>query len=237
MTPTHEIIALDGPAASGKTTVASELARRLGFLYINTGAMYRAVALKVLRKAVPPEDSERVERLLDRTEVSLHRRADGSTAVLLDGDDVSEEIKRHEVARAASVLSRFAPVRRRLVAEQRRIAALGGTVAEGRDTTTVVFPDANYKFFIDASLDARAGRRHRELLGQGIHIPLEQVREDLRGRDLADQTREISPLKKDPGAVLIDSTDISPEEVVDRILKHLPAALTDRADSHPPTAG
>lgn len=233
MTPSHEIIAIDGPAASGKTTVASELARRLGFLYINTGAMYRAVALKALRKRISPEDPQRVERLLDRTEVGFHRRGDGSTAVMLDGDDVSEEIKRQEVARAASVLARFAPVRRHLVAEQRKIAAQGGTVAEGRDTTTVVFPDANYKFFIDASLDARAGRRHRELLGQGIHIPFEQVREELQRRDLADQTREISPLKKDPDAVLIDSTDMTPEEVVDRILKYLPAALRNRADTHP----
>lgn len=234
MTASHEIIALDGTSASGKTTVASELARRLGFLYINTGAMYRAVALKALRKRISPEESERVERLLDRTEVGFHRRGDGSTAVMLDGDDVSEKIKGQEVARAASVLARFAPVRWHLVAEQRRIAAQGGTVAEGRDTTTVVFPDAQYKFFIDASLDIRAGRRHTELLTRGIHIPLEQVREDLRKRDLADETREISPLKKHPDAVLIDSSDLTPEEVVDRILKHLPAALKTRAQTHAP---
>ncbi|MDP2896130.1 MAG: (d)CMP kinase [bacterium] len=236
MTPSHQIIAIDGPAASGKTTAASELARRLGFLYVNTGAMYRAIALKALRKGISPEDSEGIERLLDRTEVGLHRRGDGSTAVTLDGDDVSEAIKSHEVSHASSVLSRFAPVRRRLVAEQRRIAAQGGTVAEGRDTTTVVFPDAKYKFFIDASLETRAERRRKELLAQGIPISLDEVREDLRKRDLADQTRELSPLKKDPGAVLIDSTNLSPEEVIDQILQHLPDALKTRADTHPPKA-
>lgn len=229
-----EVIAIDGPAASGKTTVASLLARRLGLLNINTGAMYRALSLKALLAGISPTDIEKVEGLLKSTCVSFRQRADGWTSVTLDGKDVSEEIKSQEVAEAASVISRQPSVRRYMVSRQRKIASRRRTVAEGRDTTTVVFPNARYKFFIDASLDTRAKRRYKELLAQGTPIPLEQVKEDLRKRDIADSNRKLSPLRKDPDAILIDSTMLTPEQVVDQIEGHLAPSLKHKANASPP---
>jgi len=231
MKPFNQIVAIDGPAASGKTTAASLLAKRLGLLNINTGAMYRALSLKALRASVSPEDRAGIGRLLKITEIAFDRRPDGSTSVTLDGEDVSEEIKGQEVAEAASVISRLLAVRKHMVAQQRKIAGRGGAVAEGRDTATVVFPDARHKFFIDASLHTRAERRRKELLAQGISVPLDQVREDLRKRDLADQTRELSPLKRDPDAIVIDSTNLTPEQVVDQILEHLAPFMERKASS------
>ncbi len=231
------VIAIDGPAASGKTTVASLLSTRLHLLSINTGAMYRAFALKVLRAGVAPDDTAQIEALLKTTQVSFERTTDGSTFVTLDGKDVSEEIKGQEVPEAASAIARLPAVRRYMVSQQRRIAARGGTVAEGRDTTTVVFPNAPFKFYIDASLDTRAQRRHKELLDRGIPVPLEQVREELRQRDAADRTRKISPLKKHPDAILIDSTDLAPQQVVDKMLEHLAPFLNEEAASGSATEG
>lgn len=237
MKQTNDVIAIDGPAASGKTTVASLLARRLGLLNINTGAMYRALSLKTLRARIQHTDAERMERLLKATDISFRRRPDGSTFVTLDGEDVSEQIKSQDVARAASIISRLPAVRERMVSKQREIASPGRAVAEGRDTTTVVFPNARYKFFIDASLDTRARRRYNELLAQGTSIPLQQVKEDLRTRDIADRNRKLSPLRRDPDAILIDSTNLAPEEVVDQILEHLGPSLKHKANSPPPETG
>jgi len=230
----NDVVAIDGPAASGKTTAASLLAKRLGFLNINTGAMYRAFSLKVIRAGIQPTDWEEIKHLLQSTDISFRRRPDGSTFVTLDGDDVSEEIKSQEVAGAASIISRRPAVRHYMVSRQRDIASHGMAVAEGRDTTTVVFPNARYKFFIDASLEARGRRRHRELLAKGTSISLERVKEDLRRRDVADRSRELSPLTRDPGAVLIDSTNLTPEQVVDRIEEHLGQSLKQKGKPPPP---
>jgi cytidylate kinase len=237
MKTTDDVIAIDGPASSGKTTAASLLARRLGLLNINTGAMYRALTLKALREGISPTDVERIRRLLEGADISLRRRTDGSTFVTLDGEDVSEAVKAHEVALAASVISRLPAVREYMVSRQREIASRGRAVAEGRDTTTVVFPNARYKFFIDASLDTRARRRHQELLSQGVSIPLERVKKDLRSRDVADSNREISPLRRDPDAILVDSTNRSPEQVVEEIEKHLDQSWKRKADLAPPETG
>jgi len=225
MSRSNQIIAIDGPAASGKTTVASMLANRLGFVYINTGAMYRSLALKVLRAGIHPEDSAGIERLLKTTSISFTRGPEGSAFVTLDGENISDEIKSQEIAQAASVISQLPAIRRYMVSQQRKIARRGGTVAEGRDTTTVVFPDARYKFYIDASLYVRARRRHRELRARGVCVPLYQLMKDLRKRDLADRTRKISPLRKDPGAILIDTTNLTPEQVVERIEQYLGDSL------------
>jgi cytidylate kinase len=230
----NNVIAIDGPAASGKTTAASLLARRLRFLNINTGAMYRALSLKAIRAGIPATNVEEIERLLEATDISLGRKADGSTSVVLDGEDVSQQIKDDEVAQAASVISRLPAVRDYMVSRQREIAGGGWAIAEGRDTTTVVFPNARYKFFIDASLDTRAQRRHEELVAQGISIPMEQVKEDLRRRDAADRKRKLSPLRKARDAIRLDSTDLTPEQVVDQILKHLAPHLKAKGD-HPPS--
>ncbi len=228
MKRSNQIIAIDGPAASGKTTVASMLARRLGFLYVNTGAMYRAFAVEVLRAGVAPDDSPTIGRLLAATRISLDCRPDGSTIVTLDGEDVSEEIKSQEVAKTASIISQLPAVRRYMVSQQRKIARRGGTVAEGRDTTTVVFRNARYKFYIDASLYIRALRRHRELRARGVCVPLYQLMKDLRKRDLADRTRKISPLRKDRDAMLIDTTNLTPEQVVEQIEQYLRDSLKQK---------
>jgi len=237
MKRTNYIIAIDGPAASGKTTAASLLAKRLGLLNINTGAMYRALGLKALRAGIPPADGDGIQDLLKSTDISFQRKPDGSTFVTLDGNDVSDEVRGQDVAEAASVISRLPFVRQYMVTRQREIASRGGAVAEGRDTTTVVFPNARYKFFIDASLETRAKRRHNELLAQGISIPFQQVKEDLRKRDLADRRRELSPLRKDPGAILIDSTNLTLEQVVDRMQEHLALFPECEGEIAPPGAG
>lgn len=228
MKRSNQIIAIDGPAASGKTTVASMLARRLGFLYVNTGAMYRAFALKVLRAGVAHDDWPTIERLLAAARISLDGRPDGSTIVTLDGEDVSEETKSQEVAKTASIISQLPAVRRYMVSQQRKIARRGGTVAEGRDTTTVVFRNARHKFYIDASLYVRALRRHRELRARGVCVPLYQLMKDLRKRDLADRTRKISPLRKDRDAILIDTTNLTPEQVVEQIEQYLRDSLKQK---------
>ncbi len=235
MNQTRDVIAIDGPAASGKTTVASLLAKRLGYLYINTGAMYRAVALKTAQAGIETTDSRGIEGLLKQTEVSFHRKEDGSTVVTLDGVDVSERIKTQDIAHAASIIARLPAVRKYMVSRQRDIAAKGNAVAEGRDTTTVVFPDTPHKFYVDASLEERARRRYRELLSQGKLASLEEVQQELEERDIADRNRELSPLTKDPTAILIDSTDLSAEEVVTRIEEHL--ARAGEGKEHPPSAG
>ncbi len=237
MKKVNDVIAIDGPAASGKTTAASLLARRLGLLNINTGAMYRAFSLKTLRAGLAPSDLEEIKHLLKSTDISLRRRPDNSTFVTLDGEDVSERIKSQEVAGAASIIARMPAVREYMVARQRKIASRGGTVAEGRDTTTVVFPNARYKFFIDASLDIRARRRCDELLAQGASAPLERVKEDLRTRDIADRNRQLSPLRRAADAILIDSTGLAPEQVVDLIQEHLAPSPKKKENPSPHAPG
>ncbi|NQT83413.1 (d)CMP kinase [bacterium] len=230
----NDVIAIDGPAASGKTTVASLLAKRLGLLNINTGAMYRALSLKAIRAGIQAGDSGKIGLLLDSTDISFRRRADGSTFVTLDGEDVSEQIRSQEVARAASIIARLPAVRHYMVSRQKKIASHMRAVAEGRDTTTVVFPKARHKFFIDAPLETRARRRYKELHAQGSSISLEQVKEDVGTRDVADCSRKLSPLTRDPDAVIIDSTNLTPEQVVEKIEEHLGQSL--KREANPPPA-
>ncbi len=210
------IIAIDGPSGSGKSTTARLLAERLGHLYIDTGAMYRAVTLKVLRQDVDPEDAGAVSEVADTCTIRLQQEEDG-VRVLLDGEDVSDEIRMIEVTRHVSAVSAVPHVREVLVDAQRAMGAEGGMVLEGRDIGTVVFPDADLKVFLVADLHTRAVRRHRDLVRNGSDITVEAVEEDLARRDAYDSGREHSPLKQAEDAVMVDTTDLTIEGQVDVI--------------------
>lgn len=212
------VIAIDGPAGAGKSTVAKLVAKRLGYLYVDTGAMYRAVALKALRLGMDIGDPVTMAMLAQATDIQLLSQPDGSVRVMLDGEDVTEAIRTPEVSEAASIVSAHEGVREALVAKQRVLAESGGVVMEGRDVQTVVAPDAEVKVFLTASLDERARRRWQELRQRGTEIPYEQVLQELRERDERDQRRTVAPLRKAPDAVEIDTTHLSPEAVVEQIV-------------------
>jgi len=211
------IITIDGPAGAGKSTVAKALARRLGYKYLDTGATYRALALKAIREGIRPDDLEGLKRL--SSQVLLQLGPDGR--IFLDGEDVSEKIREQEVGMMASLISRIREIREVLWAIQRKVGQEGGIVAEGRDTGSVVFPDADVKFYLDASLEERARRRYRELLSKDKNITFQEVLEELKKRDFQDQTREIAPLKIPEDAIFVDSTYLTPEEVVELMLEKI----------------
>ncbi len=213
------VIAIDGPGASGKSTVARMLAERLGCLYVNTGAMYRAMALKVLRNRIRVNDASRIVDLTRKTDVTIRRRPNGGTSVFLDGEDVTDRVREIDVTNAVSPVAGIAEVRTWLVEKQRKAAETDNVVCEGRDIGTVVFPSADYKFFVTATLEERAKRRLGEFTQRGIEISMDNVIEELRKRDLKDSTRDISPLKKAEDALEVDTTHMHPEQVVERILK------------------
>ena len=213
------VIAIDGPAGSGKSTIAVALARRLGRLHVNTGAMYRAFTVKVLRADLGPDERDAIVRLLDETTVELRPDSDGGVRVLLDGEDVTDEVGTPEVSRLVSPISLMPEVRQRMVREQRRLATRYDVVAEGRDVTTIVFPNAEYKFYLDASPDERARRRLKEFAERGERASFDEVKREIVERDHRDSTRAHSPLTKARDAVVIDTTDLAPEQVVDRILE------------------
>lgn len=217
------IVAIDGPAGAGKSTIASMLAGRLGLPYLDTGAMYRAVAWLALREGIGPELDEvarrRVLALLEEHSVELSV-ADGATRVLLDGHPLGSELRTAEVAMMASAVSAVPEVRRRLVPVQREVGLRQGGVLEGRDMTSVVFPDARLRVFLTADSDERARRRHGDLKG-GSPITLEEVRRQQQRRDLQDTTRADSPLTVSRGVVVVDTTGMTPEEVVERLLAEL----------------
>ncbi len=208
------IVAIDGPAGAGKSTVARQLARRLGFSMIDTGAIYRAVALAARRAEIPWDDDDGLRKLLDAG-LGLVFRED---RVLLKGRDVTEALRTPEITRGASVVSARPVVREKLLGLQRELGleAPRGAVLEGRDIGTVVFPDAQVKFFLTASDEARAQRRHSELAEKGLHVPLEDVLADQRQRDKDDTERTIAPLKPAPDAIVIDTAGLDLAEVVDR---------------------
>lgn len=211
------IIAIDGPAGSGKSTTARLLAGRMGYLYIDTGAMYRAAALKVLREKVDPGDAERVAEAVETCTIRLVREKN-SVRVLLDGEDVSDEIRTPEVSLHASAVSEVPQVREILVAQQRAMGEQGGVVLEGRDIGTVVFPDADLKIYLDADLRTRAERRYLELRQRGGETTLEVVSASTQRRDVRDSSRQHSPLKMAEDAVVVDTTNLTIEEQVDTIV-------------------
>ena len=207
------MITIDGPAGACKSTVARRLAERLGYRLVATGKMYRAVAFGILRDRVPQQEGPALRAYLAPLAI---RVADGS--VWLNGEDVTAAVQTQEVAQATSDLTTLRAVREKVTPLQRREAAAGGVVLEGRDTGTVVCPDAEVKFFLTASLPARARRRHAELLAQAIARPLAAVREELRARDAQDTTRALAPLRKAPDAIELDTSELTEDEVVERML-------------------
>jgi CMP/dCMP kinase len=206
------IIAIDGPVGSGKSTVARRVAAMMEYVYIDTGAMYRAVALKALRRGVPLDASEKLTTLAGETRIDL-RAEDGGQRVYLDGEDVTSAIRTPEVSQGASKVAVVPGVRHVLVAEQRRAGAHGGVVMEGRDIGSVVFPDAELKIFLTASPEIRAERRWREHQQKGDAIDLPRTLEEIHERDRRDSGRASSPLVRAKDAVVVDSTAMEPEEV------------------------
>lgn len=211
-------IAIDGPSGAGKSTIAKRLAHKLGYVYLDTGAMYRAIALKADAEGCRPEESAQLTAVLDRTEIRIDYRGD-AMRVSVDGSDVSEKIREHRVSKLASDFSALKSVRMKLVAMQRRIAATENIVLDGRDIGTFVLPDADYKFYLTASPEERAKRRSIELERRGQPCAYEQILADIRQRDRQDTEREFAPLKKASDAQEIDSTNLTIEQVVDRMLQ------------------
>jgi len=219
MAERQPIVTIDGPSGSGKSTISRMLARQLGFTYLDTGAMYRAVALKLHRLGVGLDDQAALKELLETTEITLIPNGDDDVRVLLDGEDVSTAIRTPEMALAASRVSAHPMVRRRLTELQRTMGAHGGIVAEGRDMGTVVFPDAEFKFYLTAAPEERARRRASQLAQKGMAVDEEEILDQIRKRDYDDARREHAPLKPAEDAVVVDCSTLGPDEVVDKMLE------------------
>lgn len=209
-------IAIDGPAGAGKSTIAKKVASDLSFVYVDTGAMYRSIGLYMLKKGIDIHDKGAVEKASQDADVRLVY-IDGTQHVLLNGEDVSREIREEEVGKAASVVSAYPQVRANLTALQKRLAETENVVMDGRDIGTCVLPDAFLKIYLTASPEVRGRRRFLELKEKGENPDLNEIIEDIRKRDQADMTREISPLKKADDAVEIDSSEMTIDEVVKAI--------------------
>lgn len=228
------VIAIDGPAAAGKSTTARGIARRLGLLYVDTGAMYRALSIKVVRHGVDAGDAAAVAALLSGTTVSLEARietaggdADAAprVAVLLDGEDVTGLLRTEQVGEVASTIAQHRAVRAFLVEQQRRLAAGAGVVMEGRDIGTVVLPDADLKVYLVAGTEERARRRRQEMADRGIELELDAVRRMIVERDRRDREREESPLKAAPEAVTIDTTQLTIDGQIEAVIAEVERRL------------
>lgn len=210
------VVAIDGPAGAGKSTVAQLAAKKLGYTYIDTGAMYRAVAWKTLQAKQPVTD-ELIVEIVKNIDVVLEYK-DGKTAVYVDGKDVAGEIRTPEVTAIVSQVAALGPVREKMVELQRGMATKGAVLMDGRDIATNVLPNADVKIFLTASIEERALRRFKEMQEKGYEVKLEELQKDIAARDKADSEREISPLVQAEDAELLDSSDMSIDEVVDAIL-------------------
>ncbi len=211
-------IAIDGPAGAGKSTIAKELAKSLEMTYVDTGAMYRAIAVWVGDNDIDPADEAAVEERLDEISMSIGY-AGGAQKVYLGEEDVTGRLRKEETGRIASVVSKYGAVRKKLVELQQEIAAKEPVIMDGRDIGTKVLPDAVLKIFMTASADVRAKRRFDELTEKGVDCDYEEILEDIKKRDHADETRTISPLKPAKDAVILDTSDMSQREVVEKIME------------------
>jgi CMP/dCMP kinase len=218
------IVAIDGPAGVGKSTVAKLLASRLGFLYLDTGALYRSVAWAVLEQGLKPTDADAVAELLLKLSLQMHVK-DNAVYVSVNGKDVTGELRTPPVSAAASVVSAIPAVRAWLLPVQRQIGLKGSVVAEGRDIGTKVFPSAPVKFFLEADPNVRAQRRHRELVAAGHVRPIEQTNAEITGRDDRDRSRAVAPLVPAEDAHHIDTSSLSAEDVVNQMLAVVTAKL------------
>jgi CMP/dCMP kinase len=214
------IIAIDGPSAAGKSTLAKRLAKDLGFTYLDTGGMYRALALKVLREGIDIGNDGALTELIGRTAIDLVV-TEGKLKVLLDGEDVSHEIRTPEVSQMASKASTLEMVRRWMLVLQRGFGRRGNVVAEGRDIGTVVFPDAEVKIYLDASAQERARRRVEELRQAGRQVSLDETLREMWERDKRDSERDLAPLRKADDAIAIDSTSVDAETLAQRVMQQI----------------
>ena len=210
-------IAIDGPAGAGKSTIAKAVARELNSIYVDTGAMYRAMALYMLKNDISPDHTESIEKACESADISIVYK-DGAQHVILNGEDVTGELRTEAVGNMASSVSVNGKVRKKLVSLQQKLAHSTSVVMDGRDIGTVVLPDADLKIYLTASVETRADRRYKELIEKGQQPDLDEIRRDIADRDHRDMNRENSPLRQAEDAVLIDSSDMTIPEVVDRIL-------------------
>ena len=214
----HFNIAIDGPAGAGKSTIAKLAAKRLGFVYVDTGAMYRTIALHILREGIDPQDEAAVSAACRNVNVTIAYK-DGVQQVLLNGENVSGLIRAEEVGKTASATSGYLPVREKLVELQKELAKRENVVMDGRDIGTCVLPDAPAKIYLTASVEIRARRRFRELEEKGTACDIREIEKDIEERDYRDMHRENSPLRQAEDAVLLDSSHMTIEQVVDSIIR------------------
>jgi cytidylate kinase len=207
-------IAVDGPSGAGKSTIARKVAKKLGIEYVDTGAMYRAVAYKMTSEGIGPEEGERIEAVLKDTVIDFDQGV-----ITVDGTEVESKIRTPEISEAASIYSALPPVRASLVQAQREIGHRKSVIMDGRDIGTNVFPDAQYKFYLTATAEERADRRYKELVERGQEVVYEEILEDIRQRDYNDMNRALNPLRKAEDAIEVDSTHMSIDEVVDCIYR------------------
>ena len=213
-------IALDGPSGSGKSTVAKRISQELDILYLDTGAMYRAVALEVLKRRVDTFDESGISEFIDNIDLEI-KYMDGTQHTFLDGEDVSEKIREPQVSMAASNVSSLKCVRLKMVDMQRKIAANSSCVLDGRDIGSFVLPNADYKFFVTASVDVRADRRYKELSLKGHKVDFDELKAEIEQRDYNDRNRDFAPLVKAEDAVLIDTSFMTVSQVVGKILSYI----------------
>ena len=212
-------IAIDGPAGAGKSTIAKAVARELKFIYVDTGAMYRGLAIHFLKKGIDPENKEAVAKACQDAEVTIGYE-NGIQQIYLNGENVTEMLRTEEVGNMASKTSAIPEVREKLLDLQRSLAREKDVIMDGRDIGTNILPDADVKIYLTASVETRAERRYKELKEKGEKCDLAEISRDIRERDERDMTREIAPLKKAEDAVLVDSSDMTIKEVVDEICRH-----------------
>lgn len=220
-------IAIDGPAAAGKSTLAKKIAKELGYVYVDTGAMYRAMGLYLLRKGITPDDLTEVPAYCSKPDISVNCE-NGVQIIYLDGENVNGLIRTEEIGKMASAIGVVSEVRQSLVTLQQKIASEMNVVMDGRDIGTCVLPDAQVKFYLTAPIGVRAGRRYLELIEKGVDADLETVRKDMMERDYRDMNRAVSPLRQAPDALFIDTMDMDPDQVLNYALDLIVAKVNGR---------